>query len=326
MPSSCAVRDHLDPGRGRQLALGQHPAHVVVEDLGRGAGNGVQARPRAARVSQSRTDTPALAAAVTISIGENACTCMPGTRALTARTMSAYAVTGSFGSMPPCMQTSVGAGAPGLLGPVGDLLHRQPVGVGVPLPLGERAEPAAHVADVGEVDVAVDHVGDVVADRVPAQRRRRCRHSSSSAGPSAANSASAASSCRGSSSAAGSSAASRSPARTIRVGTRHRRTGCGGSTRARPPPPSRRRRCRSRRAGRRCGPSVSIVACRSVRPPADEPSSGSCHGRPTGRAVLDGQPGRRVGQRGDVRRPAAGRATARRAARTPGRWSAAPAA
>ena len=31
---------------------------------------------------------------------------MPGTRCFTARTRSAYAVTGIFGSMPPCMQTS----------------------------------------------------------------------------------------------------------------------------------------------------------------------------------------------------------------------------
>ena len=55
-----------------------------------------------------------------------------------------------------------------LLGPVGDLVQRQPVRVGVALPLRERAEPAADVADVGEVDVAVDDVGDVVADRVAA--------------------------------------------------------------------------------------------------------------------------------------------------------------
>ena len=34
-------------------------------------------------------DTPAFADPVTISIGENACTCMPGTRFFTARTRSA---------------------------------------------------------------------------------------------------------------------------------------------------------------------------------------------------------------------------------------------
>src|SRR3712207_8471617 len=49
-------------------------------------------------------------------------------------------------------------------------LHRQRVGVGVGAPLGEGAEPAAGVADVGEVDVPVHHVGDVVAVDVPADR------------------------------------------------------------------------------------------------------------------------------------------------------------
>ena len=46
-------------------------------------------------------------APLTTSIGENACTCIEGTRALTARTYSAYPVTGSSGSIPPCIHTSV---------------------------------------------------------------------------------------------------------------------------------------------------------------------------------------------------------------------------
>ena len=44
---------------------------------------------------------------LTISIGEKACTCIPGTRVLTAAARSKYAVPGSSGSMPPCMHTSV---------------------------------------------------------------------------------------------------------------------------------------------------------------------------------------------------------------------------
>src|SRR2546430_12614744 len=63
-----------------------------------------------------------------------------------------------------------GAGIPGLGGPVADLLEREGVRVGVGPALGERAEPAAGVADVGEVDVAGDDVGDVVADDLAAQR------------------------------------------------------------------------------------------------------------------------------------------------------------
>ena len=57
--------------------------------------------------------------------------------------------------------------------PVGDLVGRQRERVRVALALGERAEPAAGVADVGEVDVAVDHEGHVVADDVATQRIRK---------------------------------------------------------------------------------------------------------------------------------------------------------
>ena len=71
------------------------------------------------------------------------------------------------------------AEVPGLLGPVGDLVERQRVGVGVGAALGERAEPAAGVADVGEVDVPVDDVGDVVADDVPAAASSASAHRAS---------------------------------------------------------------------------------------------------------------------------------------------------
>ena len=71
--------------------------------------------------------------------------------------------------MPPCMQTSVAPSSQASCGAVGDLVEGERVGVGVGAPLGERAEPAADVADVGEVDVAVDDVGHLVADRLAAQ-------------------------------------------------------------------------------------------------------------------------------------------------------------
>lgn len=58
-------------------------------------------------VSHSRIDMPLRVTPLAISIGENACTCIDGTRFLTARTRSAYPVTGSSGSMPPCIHTSV---------------------------------------------------------------------------------------------------------------------------------------------------------------------------------------------------------------------------
>ncbi len=68
------------------IDLGQDPADLVVEDLGRGAGDGVQAGVLPCW-SQSRKlrfafDTPFM-----ISIGENACTGMSGTRLRADRTV-----------------------------------------------------------------------------------------------------------------------------------------------------------------------------------------------------------------------------------------------
>ena len=67
--------------------------------------------------------------------------------------------------MPPCMQTSVAPTSHASRHPLGDLVQREVVGVRVVAALRERAEPAARVTDVGEVEVAVDDVGDRVPDR-----------------------------------------------------------------------------------------------------------------------------------------------------------------
>ena len=56
---------------------------------------------------KSSIDSPVRAVPLTISMGLNACTCICGYARLTAATRSKYAVAGSSGSMPPCMQTSV---------------------------------------------------------------------------------------------------------------------------------------------------------------------------------------------------------------------------
>ena len=69
---------------------------------------GSEPRPASrALIRKSSIDRPVRAVPLTTSIGEKACTCMSGTRCLTAETRSKYAVAGSSGSMPPCMQTSV---------------------------------------------------------------------------------------------------------------------------------------------------------------------------------------------------------------------------
>ena len=117
---------------------------------------------------------PVRVAPLTTSIGEKACTCMPGTRSFTARAMSKYAVPGRSGWMPPCMHTSTAPTSHACCGAVGDLVEGEGVRVGVGAALGEGAEAAAGVADVGEVDVAGDDVRDVVADRRRGAGRRRC--------------------------------------------------------------------------------------------------------------------------------------------------------
>ena len=75
--------------------------------------------------------------------------------------------------MPPCRHTSVAPRCPGLGRAAGDLVQVEVVGLVavaeiVPA-LGEGAELAAVGADVGVVDVAVDDVGDGVADALRAQ-------------------------------------------------------------------------------------------------------------------------------------------------------------
>jgi hypothetical protein len=56
-PDAVRGGDDLDPLGGGQLALGEHPAHVVVEDLGRGAGDGVEPASFAS-VRNSSTESP----------------------------------------------------------------------------------------------------------------------------------------------------------------------------------------------------------------------------------------------------------------------------
>ena len=51
----------------------------------------------------------------------------------------------------------------------GDLLRAERERVGIRLALGEGTEPAAGVADIGEVDIAVDHERHLVADSASPQ-------------------------------------------------------------------------------------------------------------------------------------------------------------
>ena len=77
------------------------------------------------------------------------------------------------GLMPPCMQTSVAPRAIASSTLPSTTSSAVGVRVGLPALALEGAELAVHEADVGEVDVAVDDVGDVVADVRRRGRRRR---------------------------------------------------------------------------------------------------------------------------------------------------------
>ena len=161
-------RHDVDPLGGGQLALGQQPAHVVVEDLGGGAGDRAEPRllelgePLAHRQPRAggRVDDLHRAEGVHVQVGA------PGLDGADDLDVDRARQVG----VDPALEADLGRPeGPRLGGAGGDLLDAERVGVGVGLALGERAEAAAGVADVGEVDVPVDHVGDVVADGVAAQ-------------------------------------------------------------------------------------------------------------------------------------------------------------
>ncbi len=162
----------LDPLRRRQLALGEHPADLVVQDLGRRAGDG--AEPGVAQLGEPLLDRHAglgrrghdlhRRERVHVHAGDGGPhgadeVCVEGDGQL---------------RVDPALHAHLrGARLGRLHGPRRDLVQRQPERVGVALALGEGTEPAAHVADVREVDVPVDDVGDRVADDVAAQLVRR---------------------------------------------------------------------------------------------------------------------------------------------------------
>ena len=78
--------------------------------------------------------------------------------------------------MDPALHANLGgARFPCFLCTVGHLVQGQGVGLRIRLPLCECAESAPHVADVREVDVPVDHVGDLVADGLVCAGRRPLR-------------------------------------------------------------------------------------------------------------------------------------------------------
>ena len=165
-PELVRGRDDLLPGVSRELALRQHPPDVVVQDLGRRPGDRPQpAGPAlleelAERDPQTRGTVHDLhrAERVDVDVGGARLDCLEDPEVEVTRQARVQ----------PSLDAHLGrAVGPGLLGSVGDLVERERVALGVDLALRESTEAAARVTDVGEVDVAVDDVGDLLADPLP---------------------------------------------------------------------------------------------------------------------------------------------------------------
>ncbi len=68
---------------------------------------------------------------------------------------------GQIGVDPALHADLGGPGRNGLVDPLPHLGKTQRERIRIVMALGEGTEPATGVADVGEVDVAIDHVGDI---------------------------------------------------------------------------------------------------------------------------------------------------------------------
>ena len=168
--------DDIDPFRRGQLALGQHPPNLVVEDFGGGARNGVQTC--GAQFGQPLTNALAALGRTVDDLHRAEGVHMHAGHPLLDR---AHQI-GVPGDGQLWVDTALhadlgGTGDVRLPGAVSDLLGREREGVGIALALREGAETAAGVADVGEVDVPIHHICDVVADHVRTDRISQCGNS-----------------------------------------------------------------------------------------------------------------------------------------------------
>ena len=71
------------------------------------------------------------------------------------------------------MQTSVAPSVPGFNRLLSDLFDAEEVPVGFARAAAEGAELAADKTDIGEIDIAIDDVGDEIADQFAAKQRQR---------------------------------------------------------------------------------------------------------------------------------------------------------
>ena len=183
----------LEPFRRRDLVRAEHGADLVVEDLGRRARQRAQPRlvePREVgleRLAEAARPLGHLERGEPVDVdarrrGAHRPDHLAGSNRRRSRGGSRPA--GRPRSRPA--RSAVGDA-------LGDLVEAQQVRLAPQVerqrPLAERAEAALERADVGVVDVPVRDVGDGVADRPAAQRRRRTRRSPRTSAPRAEKSA-----------------------------------------------------------------------------------------------------------------------------------------
>ena len=163
---------NLEPLLGRDLVGADERAHLVVEDLGGGAGERAEPEPPQAleivldRQAERGRALPDLERreGVDVQIRELGLD----------RGDDVGVVVAREGGMDPTLEADLGRAAlPGLARAADDLLERHEVRraaqVGRELPLREGAEAAAEVADVRVLDVPGDDVGDLVAADLAAE-------------------------------------------------------------------------------------------------------------------------------------------------------------
>ena len=161
-------RHDVDPCRGRQLALGEDPAHIVVEDLGRGARDRVKPRLAGRQQPFPRRQTGARRSVGDLHGAEGVQVDAGGRRLHGAGEVEVRR-SGQVRVDAALHADLGGTCRRGLADPGTDLVEREGVGIDVLGALRERTEAAAGVADIGEVDIAVDDVGHVVTHHLAAK-------------------------------------------------------------------------------------------------------------------------------------------------------------
>ena len=165
--------DHFEPFAGVELVRTDALAHLVVEDLGRRAGEAAETLRAQPLQKRAQGHAERLRAVRDFERREGVHV-HSRHRLLHGAQQGQIGVAG-VGRMNAALQADLGGAAvPGLDRAPGDLVQREVVGpaaqIIAQLSFRECAEAASIAADVGVIDVAIDHVADDVAAGPGAQR------------------------------------------------------------------------------------------------------------------------------------------------------------